>query len=45
MTIDAPACIDCKKFSGCLCCEKYADGIPNEIIVGEKKCKDFSDKQ
>lgn len=32
-------CVDCKKYKGCLQCEKYPDKIPSEILEGE--CEDF----
>ena len=42
MVIDAPACVDCRKYGGCLLCEVYAEGIPQGIILGKHECDKFT---
>ena len=40
---EAPNCLWCKKYNKNdfekLSCKKYPEGIPDEIVDGEKKCE------
>lgn len=46
--IKIPVCLGCKKCEKGMVCEKYPEGIPHEILVGqeipENACDDFEDR-